>query len=126
MPGLRIAAVAAVFVAPVFVATASGAHAAEQCFYMSNIQNSRAADDHTVYIRVGVDEIYRMDMQYPCTDLQNSKLIVRSVSGSGQICKAVDVDLKVGDQGFRSACVARSITRLTPDEAAALPRKIKP
>ena len=107
-------------------AVAGGAHAAEQCFYMNNIQNSRAADDHTVFMRVGVDDIYRIDMQYPCTDLQNSKLIIRSVSGSGQICRAVDIDLKVGDQGFRSACVARSITKLTPDEAAALPRKIKP
>ena len=77
-------------------------------------------------MRVGVDDIYRIDMQYPCTDLQNSKLIIRSVSGSGQICRAVDIDLKVGDQGFRSACVARSITKLTPAEAAALPRKIKP
>ena len=122
MQPLKIAAVAAT----VFAAAASGAHAAEQCFYMNNIQNSRAADDHTVYIRVGAQDIYRMDMQYPCTDLQNSKLIVRSVSGSGQICKAIDVDLKAGDQGFRSACVVRSITKLTADEAAALPSKVKP
>jgi hypothetical protein len=122
MPGLRIAAAFSLAA----VAGAGGAHAAEQCFYMNNIQNSRAADDHTVYLRVGVDQIYRIDMQYSCNDLQNSKLIVRSVSGSGQICKAVDIDLKVGDQGFRSACVARSITKLTPDEAAVLPRKIRP
>jgi hypothetical protein len=118
--------VAAVAVALAVAGGGASAHAAEQCFYMNNIQNSRAADDSTVYLRVGVSDIYRIDMQNPCPNLQNSKLIVRSVSGSGQICHAIDVDLKVADEGFRAACVARDITKLTPDEAAALPSKIRP
>jgi hypothetical protein len=123
---MKISSLAVASSALFLVGAASGAHAANPCFNLSNIANSRASDDHTLYVRVGGAAIYRLDMQTQCPDLQNSKVILRSVSGSGNICNAIDLDLKVGDEGFRSACVVGAITKLTPGEAAALPSKIRP
>ena len=40
----------------------------------------------------------------------------------GRICHKLDLD--VGVNGSR--CIVESLTKLTPEEVAALPRKVKP
>jgi hypothetical protein len=49
-------------------------------------------------------------------------IIMVNRTGSGQICNKLDLDIRV-----RGAhCIVSGMTKLTPEEAAALPRKIKP
>jgi hypothetical protein len=49
-------------------------------------------------------------------------IILRDQAGMGRICHKLDFD--VGVRGTR--CIVDSLTKLTPAEAAALPRKLKP
>jgi hypothetical protein len=36
------------------------------------------------------------------------------------------MDIAIGRNGFASHCIVDSIVKLTPEEVAALPRKLKP
>jgi hypothetical protein len=43
------------------------------------------------------------------------------------ICGPLDLDLAVSDgHGFNTPLIARSLTKLTPEEVAAIPRKYQP
>ncbi|MET0295423.1 MAG: DUF6491 family protein, partial [Phenylobacterium sp.] len=46
----------------------AAASAPRQCFRPQDINNFRAADDRTVYLRVGVNDIYRLDLIGPCPE----------------------------------------------------------
>ena len=49
------------------------------------------------------------------------------VRGSDAICSAIDLQLAVADSsGFREPLIAKSITKLTPEEIAAIPPKYRP
>jgi len=45
------------------------------------------------------------------------------------VCSAVDWDLRVGQtgqRGFQSPCIVKTMTPMTADEVAAIPKKFKP
>ncbi len=47
--------------------------------------------------------------------------------GSSSICDALDLDLRLSDgHGFSEPLIARSMTKLTPEEVAAIPAKYRP
>jgi hypothetical protein len=100
-----------------------------QCFFVQNFQTWKAPDPKTIYIRVGVNQFYRLDLAGSCYALTypNSHLITQW-RGPSTACNGVDWDLKVS-QGFPSApeaCIVKSQTPLTPAQVAAIPRKFKP
>lgn len=116
--------------------TAASARAAEdrkpnQCFFVNQFQQWRDLDDKTIYIRVNLHDYYRLDMAGSCPELTfpNSHLITRTV-GPDTVCSAIDWDLRVangtGPGSFAVPCIVKSMTKLTPDEAAAIPKKYKP
>ena len=128
---LRFAAAAAVGLAlavslpatPDATATA----AAPSCFYVSQIDNTRAADVNTLYVRVSGSKIYRFDMKAPCQGLQpTSETILLEPGPSGAICNPISVNLKVTAHGTTQRCLIGAITRLSPDEAASLPKAVTP
>jgi hypothetical protein len=49
-------------------------------------------------------------------------IILRDRAGMGQICRPLDLD--VGVRGTR--CIVKNLTKLTPAEVAALPKKLRP
>jgi hypothetical protein len=54
-----------------------------------------------------------------------SHLITNNHSSS--ICSALDWDLRVSEgHGFVTGCIVDKMTLLTPDQAAALPKKLRP
>jgi len=104
------------------------AAAGRQCFWAEQVNNWTAADDEkTAYLKVGVKDVYRADLFGPCMDLDTAQSIgVRTRGGGSSICDGMDVELIVGSPLGPQRCQVSKLTKLTPEEIAALPAKLKP
>ncbi len=102
---------------------------ASQCFVARDWSGWKASpDEKTLYIRASGRRIFRIDFAAPCNGAASgfSHLIVRH-RGSSWICSPLDLDLSVSQgHGFRSRCFVSQLTALSPEEAAALPRNLRP
>jgi len=98
------------------------------CFRLSMLSDYRGASDKVLYLRVGVSDFYRVDLANRCLSLpyEGNHLVLTPTPGADLICHPLDLDLKVSENGVREPCIIKSITRLTPAEAAAIPKKVKP
>ena len=100
-----------------------------RCFAARDWNGWRGSTDaKTVYIRTGFRRIYRVDLAAPCQGVDSafSHLVVRH-RGGGWIRDPLDLDLSVSEgHGFVNHCFVRSITPLTPADAAALPVNLRP
>ncbi|HEX4097401.1 MAG TPA: DUF6491 family protein [Caulobacteraceae bacterium] len=98
------------------------------CFRLSMMSDWRPDGDRRLYLRVGVNSFYRVDLAARCASLpyEGNHLVMSPTPGSDLICHPIDLDLKVSENGVREPCFIKSITRLTPEEAAAIPKKAKP
>jgi hypothetical protein len=99
------------------------------CFFTQNFENWKAPDDRTIYIRIGVHSFYRLDLAARCPALLSANpSLITHWRGSNSVCDALDWDLKVarGFPGSAEPCIVRTMTPLTTEEAAAIPRKFKP
>jgi Family of unknown function (DUF6491) len=100
-----------------------------RCFFSSQFENWRASDAKTIYIRVNLNRYYRLDLSNACpTLLWPDAHLITKIRGSNSVCSAIDWDLEVsqGYPSLPSACIVKTMTELSPEEAAALPKKIKP
>ena len=99
------------------------------CFYAHDMENWKAPDAKTIYIRVQMHDYYRLDLAASCPMLlwPNSHLITVG-HGAETVCSALDWDLKVSQDvnGFSEPCIVKTMAALTPDEVAAIPKKFKP
>ncbi|HEX4195811.1 MAG TPA: DUF6491 family protein [Caulobacteraceae bacterium] len=129
---VRFAASAAIAAGVVLSATAASAQPAanngNQCFWKRNINGFQAPNDRTVYIRVGVRDIYRLDLMNDCTGLTFRQGIGLETipPGDGQICNALQATVVYNDTGIRNRCPVTAIHKLTPAEIAALPKRDLP
>jgi hypothetical protein len=103
----------------------------DQCFSMRNFESWRAVDSKTMYVRARISDIYRVDMVGECPELTYPDAHLITVTrGSDQVCGPLDWDLKVADGvgpgSFATPCLVKSQTRLTPEEAKAIPKKFQP
>jgi hypothetical protein len=102
---------------------------AQECFYSNNWDGWKATPDgKSIFIRVGVSKIYRLDLSSACPALlsPNTHLITK-MHGSSSICGALDFDLQVSDgSGFSTPCIVSEMTPLSKDEASALPKELRP
>jgi hypothetical protein len=100
----------------------------DNCFRLSQLSNTRPDGDRRIYARVGVNTFYRIDLASRCASLpyEGNHLVLTPTPGSDLICRPIDLDLKVSENGAIEPCFIKSITRLTPQEAAAIPKKAKP
>jgi hypothetical protein len=126
---LAVAAPAAAQPAP--AGTSKPAAAENQCFLISSFENWRAPDNKTMYLRVNVNEYFKIDMAGDCPELTYPDAHLITVwRGSSEVCGPLDWDLKVADGtgpgSFAVPCIVKNQTRLTPAEAAAIPKKFKP
>jgi hypothetical protein len=109
-------------------APVQAAPAGDSCFRMSQLQSTRPDGDRRIYARVGVNTFYRIDLAHRCSSLPyaNNGLVLTPAGGNDVICRPIDLDLKVNDNGALEPCIIQSITRLSPAEADAIPKKAKP
>ncbi len=123
------AAGAAAALAPSGLAAGSGSvRPAQSCFRLSQLQNTRADGQQRIYARVGVNDVFRIDLAHRCSSLPFAThgLVLTPTAGQDMICGPLDLDLKVNDGAGLEPCMIKSITRLTPEEAAAVPAKSRP
>jgi hypothetical protein len=97
-----------------------------QCFWARNVTSFAAPDEHTVYVRVGVRDVYKFDLMIPCPDIDwRQSLAIKSTTDS--ICTGMDADIITRAPGLgRQRCPISHMQKLTPEEIAALPKRAKP
>lgn len=125
---LLIAAALATLAESAVAAPPPEAKPTRQCFSSSQVTNFRAGqDDRTLYLRVGVKDVYRLDLLAPCPEIDMSNQIaIRSRGGAMNICSGLDaVILAPGLRGARR-CEVKTVQRMTPEAVAALPSRERP
>jgi hypothetical protein len=116
--------------------TASGAFAApdpapghqQSCFFINEWQGWKSPNPHVLYLRVNMHDVYRVDLGAGSSQLQWPDMHLVSISrGGDSVCSALDLDLSVSDgHGMREHLFATGLTKLTPEEIAAIPKKDLP
>ena len=99
-----------------------------QCFYSSNMSSFKEAGDRAVYVRVGVKDLYRLDLFSTCHDLRWAQTIGVESRGSSWICSGSNSDavLIVPSTLGPERCMVTDVKKLTDAEIDALPRKDRP
>jgi hypothetical protein len=100
-----------------------------QCFRSADVRSWTAPDPRTLYLRVLVNHYYRVDLARECPPLRwHDAMLVTGTTGSPWVCSPLDWSVSAsswpGD--IPQTCFVQNITRLTADEAAALPKGAKP
>jgi len=107
---------------------APAAKPARTCFYLSDWHGWSAPDRDTLYLKVRAKDVYRLDLSHGSSQLQwPGSHLVSVVRGSDRICSPIDLDLSVSDGYSMSIPIrAKTITKMTPEEIAAIPKKYRP
>lgn len=101
----------------------------QACFLSSNWSGWKSPDPNTIYLRVDVNRIFRVELAHPSYSLSDPSVhLVSVIRGSSWICSPLDLQLRVADThgSTREPLFVKSITELTPDEAKAIPAKYRP
>lgn len=92
-----------------------------ECFFTRNVNGFSAPDDDTLYVRVGVNDVYEMQMFASCPDMDwASRLAIVSRTGS-TICRGTDATIISPGPLGEQRCLVRSVRKLSDAEAEALP-----
>ena len=129
---LKIAGIAGAAGLALLIAGAAPAEPAgrqARCFFPNEWSGWKATKDaRSIYLRVGVSRIYRLDLSNACEELRYPEAhLITNVRGGGSYCSPLDFDLSVSEpHGIPVACIVSKMTELTPSEAAALPKDLRP
>lgn len=102
--------------------------ASADCFSTSQWSGWSAPDNRTLYLRVRVNDVYRVDVKDTAgLHHRGSRFLVNDVRGSDRVCSPIDLRLSLADtNGFRTPIFVERIVKLTPEEVAALPKGDRP
>lgn len=133
---VRLAAICALGVIGAAVAASAplGKAAAQdkprQCFRAQDWMGTTSGGPRDLYVRVGMKDVYHLGMAEDCPGAMypGPVRIDDTVTGSNEICAAVDLQIRVAPKGFShaTACIVSSMEKLTPEQIKALPRKVVP
>ena len=99
----------------------------QACFLRRDVQGFSAPNDHTVYLRVGVSQIYRLDLMGDCQGLTfRQSFGLEDRPASPWICSPLDATVVYRETGIRQRCPVTAIHKLTVDEMKALPKRDRP
>jgi hypothetical protein len=110
-------------------AAPAAADSRSPCFFINQWQGWHADGPNVIYLRVNLRDIYRVDLSAGSQELTwpGSYHLVSKVQGSSSICSPLDLQLAVADgHGFYQPLIVSAIRKLTPEQVAALPRKVLP
>ncbi len=97
------------------------------CFFARDVTSYSAAGDRTVYVKVNLREVYRLDLFNPCPDIDWTWKIALVSHGSDWVCSPMDATIIVNRSPIGpQRCEVSKVTKLTPEEVAALPKKSRP
>jgi len=128
--GLIAAALLGLAVTAAHASPTPGATApTRSCFFINDWQGWKSPSPNILYLKVNMHDVYRVDLSAGSSQLQWPDVHLVSIvrGGGNSVCDALDLDLSVSDgHGFREPLIAKSITKLTPEEVAAIPPKFRP
>jgi len=102
--------------------------AGASCFLRRNWSQAwrMTPDARTMYINVA-GAIYRLDLAQAYPLLRSPWAVLHDTDSSDSICTAIDLRLSVTDRlGNWQALIVKRMTLLTPEEAAVLPKSLRP
>jgi hypothetical protein len=112
---------------PAAFAQGGNANAHRECFLKSNVDSFSAPNDRTLYVSVGVREIWRLDLMHDCTGLTFKQGIgFQTTPGFPWVCSPLDATVIVRDAGITQRCPVTAMHHLTPAERDALPKRDRP
>ncbi|HVY32931.1 MAG TPA: DUF6491 family protein [Caulobacteraceae bacterium] len=125
---LALAAVGLVCVGSSSPQPARAQSPAQPCFYGRDVNGFNAPNDHTLYIRVGASDVFRLDLQSSCTGLtfRQNLGISSSPAEGGFICTPLQAEVVYRDNGFSNRCPVVGMHKLSAVEVAALPKRDLP
>jgi hypothetical protein len=107
-------------------ATSSTAASRNSCFFNRQVSNFTARDEKTLYLKAG-REVYRLDMFGRCMDMDTALDLGLDSRPTSSICGAQDVTVLVHTSNLGpQRCAVRTLTRLSPAEVEALPKRDRP
>lgn len=101
----------------------------DSCFLANDWEGWKSPSPTVIYVRVGVSRIYKLDLSSGSNQLQEPDMhLVSKIRGSDWICDPLDLQLQLADNhgAFEEPLIVKSITRLTPEQIAAIPKKDLP
>ena len=91
-----------------------------QCFLPQQVNNFDAVDNNTIYVTVGTEDMFRMDIVGTCPDVDWSQQIgIASRGGGSWVCGGLDADIIVPSPTGTQRCPVTNITKLTEAEVQA-------
>jgi hypothetical protein len=110
------------------VAEAASSPSTNNCFFVTQWQGWKSPSPDVIYLGVNLHDVYRVDLSAGSSMLNWPNMhLVSIVRGSDSICTALDLDLKISDDhGFTEPLIAKALTKLSPDQVAAIPKKFRP
>ena len=99
------------------------------CFYVRDVNNFTAPDEETVYLRVGVSQVYRLKLFAQCLDVDWVHHLALFTHSDPWVCegRGLNVDVGVRQIGLgRQRCPVDDVRKLTPQEVAAIPTRDRP
>jgi hypothetical protein len=97
-----------------------------QCFWTRQVNSFASNDDRIVNVRVGVKDVYQMEMFGRCNDVDWSNKIALVSRGGSYICTGMDAEIISPSTIGPQRCPVNKIRKLTPDEVKALPKHARP
>ncbi|HLZ83055.1 MAG TPA: hypothetical protein VKQ54_05765 [Caulobacteraceae bacterium] len=112
---------------------ASAASAADtngrSCFTVNNWHGWSSPSPDVLYLAVNFRDVYKATLAHPVAGLNlMDTVVISDETGLQSICSAVDLHLTMTHRrgGSRQGLIVRSLTRLTPEEIAAIPKRDRP
>ena len=125
---LALAAAAAVpLIATASWAKTDDAGAERSCFIRHDVQGFSAPNDHTVYLRVGISKVFRLDLMNDCQDLSfRQSFGLEDRPSSPWVCSPLEATVVYRETGITQRCPVKAIHKLSPDEIKALSKRDRP
>ena len=91
-----------------------------QCFLPRQVNGFNALDDDTVYVSVGANDYYELELFGPCPDVDWEETIaIRSTGGSTWVCQGLDAELIVPSPLGAQRCPVSRVRKLADAEIRA-------
>jgi hypothetical protein len=97
-----------------------------QCFWTRQVNSFASNDDRIVNVRVGVRDVYQMEMFGRCNEVDWSNNIALVSRGGSYICSGMDAEIIAPSSIGPQRCAVSKIHKLTPEEVKALPKHARP
>lgn len=97
-----------------------------ECFWTNQVSSFASSDDRIVNLRVGVKDVYQLEMFGRCADVDWGNKIALVSRGGSHICTGLDAEVIAPSPIGPQRCPVSKVRKLTPDEVKALPKRARP